>query len=50
VSRRIEDPRVVRTLDLTSRRIVHVVLAVDAADVDQQVREWLTEAYEASPA
>jgi hypothetical protein len=38
VSRRIEDPRVLRTLDLTSRRIVHVVAVSDAAEVDEQLR------------
>ena len=48
VSRRIDDPRVLRTLDLTSRRIVHVVAVSDAAEVDQQLREWLTEAYGSS--
>jgi hypothetical protein len=48
VSRRIDDPRVLRTLDLTSRRIVHVVAVSDAAEVDQQLREWLTEAYKSS--
>jgi hypothetical protein len=48
VSRRIDDPRVLRTLDLTSRRIVHVVAVSDAAEVDQQLREWLTEAYRSS--
>jgi hypothetical protein len=50
VSRRIDDPRVLRTLDLTRRRIVHVVAVSDAAEVDQQLREWLTEAYVASAA
>jgi hypothetical protein len=48
LSRRIEDPRVLRTLDLTSRRIVHVVAVSDAAEVDRQLREWLTEAYRSS--
>ena len=49
VSRRVDDPRVVRTLDLTRTRIVHVVELSGPADVDQQILDWLTEAYEASP-
>jgi len=46
VSRRIDDPRVVRTLDLTRTRIVHVVDVTGAAAVDIQLRGWLAEAYE----
>ena len=49
VSRRIDDPRVVRTLDLTATRIVHVVDAARGSAVDDQVRGWLAEAYEQSP-
>ncbi len=49
VSRRIEDPRIVRTLDLTRTRIVHVIAIPDATGVDEQVRAWLSEAYEQSP-
>ena len=48
--RRLPDRRVVRTLDLTRDRIVHVVDVADAADVDEQLRAWLTEAYGSSPA
>jgi uncharacterized protein DUF5655 len=48
VSRRIDDPRVISTLDLTSRRIVHVVAVSAASEVDQQLREWLSEAYASS--
>lgn len=49
VSRRVDDPRVVRTLDLTARRIVHVVAIAGVADVDEQVQSWLAEAYLNSP-
>jgi ribonuclease HII len=49
VSRRIDDPRVVRTLDLTATRIVHVLEMSAASDVDDQVQGWLAEAYEGSP-
>jgi hypothetical protein len=49
VSRRIDDPRIVRTLDLTRTRIVHVVDVADVSDVDAQVRAWLAEAYDSSP-
>ena len=49
VSRRVDDPRIVRTLDLTARRIVHVVAITGAADVDEKVQSWLAEAYQNSP-
>jgi len=49
VTRRIDDPRIVRTLDLTRRRIVHVVDLDDVSGVDEQVRAWLAEAYDSSP-
>jgi predicted transport protein len=49
VSRRIDDPRIARTLDLTRTRIVHVVEMAGEDDVDDQVRGWLREAYQQSP-
>jgi len=49
VSRRIDDARIAGTLDLTKTRIVHRVELTDAAEVDAQVRAWLTEAYQESP-
>jgi hypothetical protein len=49
LSRRVVDDRVDRTLDLTARRIVHVVRVTDASDIDQQVHAWLVEAWEDSP-
>jgi hypothetical protein len=49
VSRRIDDARVASMLDLTRTRIVHRLEITDAAEVDEQVRSWLSEAYQASP-
>jgi hypothetical protein len=49
LGRRLDDPRIVRTLDLTRTRIVHVVDCHKAADLDSDVRSWLREAYEDSP-
>lgn len=49
VSRRVHDPRIVRTLNLTARRIVHVVAVTGVAGVDEQVQSWLAEAYLNSP-
>lgn len=49
LSRRVDDPRVVRTLDMTRTRIVHVLELHRAVEVDEQLRGWLTEAYESSP-
>ena len=49
VSRRIDDPRIARTLDLTKTRVVHRLDLSDAAQVDDVVRGWLVEAYESSP-
>jgi hypothetical protein len=49
VSRRVNHPRIVRTLDLTARRIVHVLAITGVADVDEQVQSWLAEAYLNSP-
>jgi hypothetical protein len=49
VSRHIDDARIAGTFDLTKKRIVHRVELTDGADIDDQLREWLTEAYQASP-
>jgi len=50
VSRRVDDARIASTLDLTRTRIVHRLELASAAELDDQVRAWLTEAYRASPA
>jgi hypothetical protein len=49
VSRQIDDARILRRLELTSSRTVHVVALADPVDVDGQVCGWLTEAYRTSP-
>jgi Domain of unknown function (DUF5655) len=46
LDRRIDDPRIARTLQSSSTRTVHEVKLRDAGDVDVQVLAWLTEAYE----
>ncbi len=46
--RRLDDPRVVRTLRLPAGRVVNVVRLTCVDDVDDQVRDWLTEAYDAA--
>jgi predicted transport protein len=50
LARRLADPRVVRTLDMTRTRIAHTVDVTDGGDVDAQLTDWLTEAYTDSPA
>jgi len=49
LSRRINHPRIRRTLRAASERTVHYVDLRTPADVDQTIRDWLTEAYLASP-
>jgi len=49
LSRTLDEARVVRTLALTPRRVVHVVEVTGSDGVDDQLRGWLAEAYESSP-
>ena len=49
LSRTVEHPRIARTFRLSANRVVHYVLVRTKADVDSQVRAWLTEAYASSP-
>ncbi len=49
VPRLVDDPRIVRTLAITSTRTAHVVSITELADLDEQLRDWVTESYEASP-
>jgi hypothetical protein len=49
LSRRLRDPRIVRTLGMSGLRTAHFILLESARDVDETVREWLTEAYLESP-
>ncbi len=43
--RPVRDPRFARVLGPGGPRVVHVLLLRDPADVDDQVRGWLTEAF-----
>ncbi|MGZ4619147.1 MAG: DUF5655 domain-containing protein [Frankiaceae bacterium] len=48
--RTVRDSRVLRTARISSDRVVHVIRLSDATEVDEQVREWLTEAFLAAGA
>jgi hypothetical protein len=43
--RPVRDPRISRVLNPGAPRVIHVLLLRDAAEVDPQVRDWLTEAF-----
>jgi DNA-binding response OmpR family regulator len=43
--RHMDSPRVLRRLRMTAERTVHVIRLTAVTDVDDEVREWLTEAY-----
>ncbi len=43
--RPVPDPRFSRVLGHGASRVIHVLLLREADDVDQQVRDWLTEAF-----
>ena len=42
----IDDERVVRRYDVSAVSIWHVIRLTDPAQVDEQVKDWLTEAYD----
>jgi Domain of unknown function (DUF5655) len=42
----LSDPRIARTLPAAADRIAHMVNLTGADQVDDQLREWLTEAYD----
>ena len=44
----VEDPRISRTIRVTGDRTVHILRLHRVDDVDDQAREWLTEAYDAA--
>lgn len=48
VSRALDDPRLVRSLRLSANRWAYELDLHDPGEVDTQVRDWLTEAYESS--
>jgi hypothetical protein len=43
--RRLDHPRIRQTLAGGSSRVSHVITLRDAADVDDELRTWLTESY-----
>ena len=45
LNHRCEHPRITRTIPVTNGRTYHAIRVLSAADIDQQVREWLTESY-----
>ena len=45
MSRRIDHPRIARRPEATGNRVFHVVDLAGPEDVDDQVREWLTESH-----
>jgi hypothetical protein len=49
LSRRLRDPRIVKTYHGQGLRSAYFIDLRDAQDVDTEVRDWLTEAYFSSP-
>jgi hypothetical protein len=43
--RRVDHPRISRVLGKSTSRVVHLLLLREADDVDELVRDWLTEAF-----
>jgi hypothetical protein len=48
LDRLVEHPRISRRIPISAGRIVHCILLKDGAEVDDVVRNWLTEAYDAA--
>lgn len=44
----VEDPRISRRLPVSAGRVVHIVKLTTPDQYDYQLREWLTEAYDAA--
>lgn len=44
LDRRLDDPRVIRTQDLSSNRVIHFVKVTREEEVDSQLLGWLREA------
>ena len=42
----LNDPRIARTLPAAADRIVHMINLTATDQVDDQLREWLAEAYD----
>lgn len=49
LSRPLESDRIARSQRLSANRWAHDVDLGSADDVDEQLRDWLTEAYDSSP-
>jgi hypothetical protein len=45
--RRVDDPRISRTIPISADRIAHMVKLTKLEDLDDQLLDWLTEAYAA---
>jgi hypothetical protein len=45
----VDDPRITRVIRTSAHRVAHFIPLRTAADVDRDVRRWLTEAYLSSP-
>ncbi len=41
----VDDPRIIRTMRVSAQRCGHVIRLTGVDDVDDELREWLTEAY-----
>ena len=46
--RTVDDPRIARVLPPIGDRFVHVIKLTGVDDFDDQIRDWLTEAYDAA--
>lgn len=44
----VDDPRISRRLPAAAGRVVHIVKLTAAEQYDDQLREWLTQAYDAA--
>jgi hypothetical protein len=49
LSRRIRHPRIVKSWHGSGLRSAYFIDLFEPADVDDQIRDWLTEAYFTSP-
>lgn len=49
LSRTVTDPRISRRITVSGNRVYHETKLRDETDVDDQVRDWLTDAYLSTP-
>lgn len=49
VPREVNDPRIVHRLAITPTRTAYAVAVTDPAELDDQLRDWVLAAYDASP-